>query len=697
MLHLPALFIFYFYKLSSRLYILPCLLIFSSLPSTALPPGQSIQWSIEKSHPWRAPFGLDRVGSSLDVVITRTEGEDNLLKVEMICLNKSGEINRISILFPDKKINVTRQNIPQSTEEVTLYYETGQGKRISLGRKKVPFEKFECDAVAEPEKIINPIDMGTILVPADWLLLEQGEKSVIRFAAIDRQHNVRKLTLNAWFSSSPQEKTKLDLTLTSNKKQTITLTSPVSKQLEKDILNIALTDNKGATVWNKEISVMISSRMDLSKFGAIETRLRYDVPILNIVNGKNQPLNYANAWKNDKPDYVVCFPNGSRWVFWRGASYIPIWASTYNTGLSYEWAERISPNDGFTDCPEPLMDKELRYGKVEIIESTPARVHVRWNYQSCDFNYRVNGDFATEDYFFYPDGTGTRVLTLSSIPEAEYELSEFILLGSQASIPMDIIPDNPLSLISIKNGEKRLVSLPEKDSLWKSLPEPIIYSIKIHRDEPLSAFSFNPLLTQKPYAFPPIYDKGVRVTPAYWGGHWPLSQGFNTKYAINESLWSGPSHNSLTTWATKRPEPIRSNIIEMRNALGVQKKMKVETWTWLIGMANTSEDHLLHIAMSYAEPPTLDIQGGRVKPEIYSSERKALQIIAEKPIINIKLKPIQWTINPVFEISGSNKNIMSITMDDKPLSKNDYAWDGKTLWIQATLSKPTNLRLEFEE
>ena len=68
------------------------------------------------------------------------------------------------------------------------------------------------------------------------------------------------------------------------------------------------------------------------------------------------------------------------------------------------------------DCVEPLQDKELRYGRVEIVESTPARVHVRWSYQSCDLDYKVGGNFAVEDYYFYPDGFGTRVLTLTANP-----------------------------------------------------------------------------------------------------------------------------------------------------------------------------------------------------------------------------------------------------------------------------------------
>jgi len=65
---------------------------------------------------------------------------------------------------------------------------------------------------------------------------------------------------------------------------------------------------------------------------------------------------------------------------------------------------------------------------VEILESSTARVHVRWSYQSCDFKYKIWGDSAVEDFYFYPDGFGTRVLTLQSALDSDYELSEFIIL-----------------------------------------------------------------------------------------------------------------------------------------------------------------------------------------------------------------------------------------------------------------------------
>ncbi len=40
---------------------------------------------------------------------------------------------------------------------------------------------------------------------------------------------------------------------------------------------------------------------------------------------------------------------------------------------------------------------------MEILESTRARVRVRWSYQSTDLNYKVWGDQAVEEYTVYPD------------------------------------------------------------------------------------------------------------------------------------------------------------------------------------------------------------------------------------------------------------------------------------------------------
>ena len=215
---------------------------------------------------------------------------------------------------------------------------------------------------------------------------------------------------------------------------------------DRDVLSVVLDDGDGHSLWHKRIPVMLVRQPPpRPRFGATYERLRYDAPISvrEPGTGKFSSLRYEDGWRPELRDVVVWLPNGARFVFWRGSSYIPFWAGLHNTGACYEWAEIISQPQGAVDCVEPLMDKELRYGRVEIVESTAARVHVRWSYQSTDFNYKVWGDAAVEDYYFYPDGFGTRVVNLKADPRNDYELSEFIILTPQGAYPFRGLAGRP--------------------------------------------------------------------------------------------------------------------------------------------------------------------------------------------------------------------------------------------------------------
>ena len=268
--------------------------------------------------------------------------------------------------------------------------------------------------------------------------------------------------VTAWFESTPSEEMTIALPLIENRRAAGQHFPPAGfpPHVDRDLLYVRIASANGAERWHKKIQTMLVHRPPKwPEFGAVETKLRYDAPIsVRLADGKFTSISYDKAWDSKLHDVVVTLPNGSRFVFWRGSSYIPFWAGRWNTGLCYEWAEMNPPRDA-TDCVEPLMDKELRYGRVRIVESTPARVHVRWSYQSCDFNYKVWGDSAVEDYYFYPDGFGTRVLTLQADPKADYELSELIMLTPQSTYPLSVLPLKLLDILFV-DGQKRELTFP---------------------------------------------------------------------------------------------------------------------------------------------------------------------------------------------------------------------------------------------
>jgi hypothetical protein len=683
---------------------------------------------VESHHQWRPPFGLDRVSRSTDVIVTFKSkvlpagvfylvsyfNGKEVNRKTMDLINKTppitGELSKVEVtdhfeLFsvgnPDNAevIFYGQPVISENTDQLALFF-AGMGKdTVELARQAIQLKPFEVEAIAVPDRVINPVDLGAIMVPYDWLLLAGGQKGYMKIASLNRSANFSEASITVWYASSPENKVNKSLSMSKGKKVKTDLTLPACQRaLVNDTLNVSIEDASGAELWHKQIHVMIvPNHPKWPDFGAVMTKLRYDPPILNVVNGKNDNIDYDRNWAPEFNDLVVCLPNGSRFVFWRGSSYIPIWAGQNNTGLSYEWAERISPNAGFVDCPEPLMDKELRFSRVEIMESTEARIHIRWRYQSCDFNYKVNGDLPVEDYYFYPDGFGTRVLTLRSIPEAEYEVAEFIILAPQAAFPLSFIPSEPVDIISVKTGEKRAVHLPETDQTWKKISDPSVYRIRLHNNELLSAISFNPNLLSKPGTiFKPTYDKGYLVAPAYWGGHWPLSRGFTTMWGwISESIQYAPSHNSLMSWATSRPKPVRSAVVETKDAFGIQKVMKEETWVWLIGMTDANDEVLLQIARSFAQPPSLELDGAKQDPEPYAVERRALHLVVENKTVMIRIKPEGWYFNPVFELENAPKKLKKVKLGGKNLAANQYAWDGHTLWLNSIIKQPEILELNF--
>jgi len=474
---------------------------------------------------------------------------------------------------------------------------------------------------------------------------------------------------------------------------------------DRDLLSVVLDDGAGCEVWRKALPVMlVRNPPSRPRFGATYERLRYDAPISvrEPGTGKFSSMRYEDGWKPELRDVVVRLPNGARFVFWRGSSYIPFWAGLHNTGACYEWAEIISQPKGAVDCVEPLMDKELRYGRVEILESTSARVHVRWSYQSTDFNYRVWGDAAVEDYYFYPDGFGTRVVNLTADPKNDYELSEFIILTPQGAYPFEVLPDDPVDALFL-DGRKHAFRFPNPIASDRGAPErdkesvPALYRLRLAKAEKLSAIYFNPNETKlPPVVFAPFFDGGQMVTPCYWGSHWPLARGNSTGSKIDDRIQFTPCHNSVMSWAGTRPTPLWTAEVATVDTLGQLRLLTERRWAWLIGMSDAADARLVDRAKSFAFPPSLELQGARLDFGGYSPERRATRLHATGGDVEITIKPGVPCVNPVFEFTHpASLGPIHVTLAGQPLEATRYAWDGRTLWLDATIEKPAELRVTF--
>jgi hypothetical protein len=656
---------------------------------------------IDPGHPWRPPFGVARIGQPVRVVVQFACDERPVPEHWLAGYQDGEEVERKVVSVTGTSPFKVKVDLDTLCDELALFSKNGQGKPIELARWSVERPEFEADAEAFSEPAINPVDLGTILPPADWLILSPRQKATVKLAAFSAAKGIAGARAVAWFESSPGKRTAASIELRKNTRAETSLTLPEpSFDRDQDSVHVAIVGRDGREIWRKRIpATLVGEPPRWPSFGATETKLRYDAPIsVRAADGTLSSMDYSKGWKPERNDVVVSLPNGSRFVFWRGSSYVPFWAGRYNSGLCYEWAETGSPPDG-VDCVEPLMDKELRYGRVEIVESTAARVHVRWTYQSCDFNYKVWGDSAVEDYYFYPDGFGTRLLTLTSAPDGDYELSEFIILTPQATYPLRVLPKNLVDVLFL-DGRKHELEFPfleREHDLEKLLSPgmPAVYRVRLNSQATSTAIYFNPNDPHLPRVFNPFFDGHELVTPVYWGCHWPLARGRTTGRAIDDRIGLTPAHNSIMTWSRRRPAPLQKKLVDTVDTLGRARQMLVQKWAWLIGKTDAPDTRLLEWARSYANPPTLETTGGRFESHV--PERRALRIAVEANTVGIRIKPTVRCVNPVFELLDAPKVPLSVRLSDHPLGPDKYAWDGRTLWLNANIDGPTALELHFRD
>jgi hypothetical protein len=692
--------------LGARAGLIAVVLGLFSPSASASEPAPAYQVRLEAGHPWRPPFGVDRVGRPINVVVEASAPKAQS-RYRLTALFRGRAVSRVAVRFPASVPYSARVTLDRFADEVVLSADADPDAP-TLARLRLELPAVEADAAASPDQIQNPVDLGTILLPSGWLLLGPGQTATLELAAISRLESYPRAVLKAAFESDPRHPATATISLAAGRLRRHRLQLPEPpRDRGRDILQVVLDDGAGHAIWRKTIPVMLVSNPPRHpSFGATYEHLRYDAPISirDPKTGAYSSIPYEKGWKPELRDVVVWLPNGARFVFWRGSSYIPFWAGCHNTGLSYEWAEMISRPPGAVDCVEPLMDKELRYGNVEIVESTLARVHVRWTYQSTDLQYHVWGDSAVEDYYFYPDGFGTRVLNLRSDPKNEYELSEFIILTPQGAYPLEVLPKAPIEALFL-DGRKRSFPFPNPTNAGAAAADPrpgngvpAIYRLRLSDADVQSAAVFTPNETRlPPIVFPPFFDKGELVTPCYWGSHWPLARGNATGSAIDDRIALSPCHNSVMSWAGCRPKPIRTGELATLDALGQSRPMVERQWVWLIGMSDESDRRLVDRARSFAMPPSMEIEGAHHGIPAYFPERRAIQLAGSANETTLVIKPGVPCINPVWEWSSPKAGAIEITLDGRLIERDRFAWDGRVLWLNATIDRPVNLRVHFAD
>jgi hypothetical protein len=238
---------------------------------------------------------------------------------------------------------------------------------------------------------------------------------------------------------------------------------------------------------------------------------------------------WDNMWRtSDWPDILVKFDEmPTSILFWRGtrygASYVTEnnrWMSDQSNELT-DWRWDNKPTGCNSTC-EHMMDAQLRYGHVRMIENTPARVVVHWRYASCDANYkhtnwdRTNnwGSWIDEYYTIYPDGALVRYVEHNGCLDYYFEVPEtphfsaLQVLNPPGEMPEDQLEEKAVTIADLE-GKTRSFGL-DGGNTGGLIGEPSIMTVNYKSD----------------YKVYVAYNRAELIkTPWGWEGWWEGIEG----------------------------------------------------------------------------------------------------------------------------------------------------------------------------
>jgi Concanavalin A-like lectin/glucanases superfamily len=364
------------------------------------------------------------------------------------------------------------------------------------------------------------------------------------------------------------------------------------------------------------------------KFGAQSTRLSYYET-------------WDNLWQvGNHADVVVGFDNfPTKFVFWRGVSYIPMLVNESNQWFTHEFNETGFSADAPGDC-EPMSDKACRDSHVRVIENNPARVVIHWRYRLQNPEYHwanvdTNGwgDIADWYYYIYPDGVASKIMRCySSKPDTWHEWDEQIVILGEGQHPESVVKKVPVMTLVDGAGTAT-------DYDWNPNPPKPDYKGKIIQMIHFTG-KFSPFAIQK-------FDRGdiysgertwYSVFPSW--NHWPTSQ-INSS-GRNACFPDRAAHSSISHlfW------PVSA---QQRGKVAYQEKILME------GMTDQPATALVSLAKSWLNAPSVtNVFGGSYQG--YEQGRRAygfgwgsaplrFQIAASdaKPLHNLCFEIRNWT------------------------------------------------------
>ncbi len=265
---------------------LACAIPFSALGWTASaqvqadrPPAYRIY--LDHGHPWQPPFGLERVGRPFQVVVEARDRPE-AASYFITAISKGTNGASFPLRFPSEPPYAARVTLERDADEVSLLRDQKPPEKpVELARQAIKVPEIEAEAIARPDVIVNPVDLGTILVPEGWLLLGPGQSAKLEAAAISRTQSWPRARLTARFESTTDAASSVLYPLQVGVRATAQLqVPPAPAGRDRDVLLVAIDNGDGQELWRKKVPVMlVLEPLRHPRFGVTFEKLRFDAPI----------------------------------------------------------------------------------------------------------------------------------------------------------------------------------------------------------------------------------------------------------------------------------------------------------------------------------------------------------------------------------------------------------------------------------
>jgi hypothetical protein len=423
-------------------------------------------------------------------------------------------------------------------------------------------------------------------------------------------------------------------------------------------------------------------------------------------------LKFQDTW--DRPrrigpesDVVVRFPqSGMRLVFWQGNNYVPAWVTENGKWYTDEFLEAYNKPqcpDG-EDC-EPMSDKQSRYSRVRILESTDARVVVHWRYALSETeNYKgaysdpLTGwfDWGDEYWTVYPDGVAVRkqvlwsshldgVLPGDKVGPAPHEFQETIVLNGPGQWPEDNIQFDALTLANMK-GETSVYAWKEKSKDVfdyphgpDAFPNPADANIQwINLKSAWKPFQ----IVSLPARFT-AYNGEKTLSSFEWWNHWPVAQFDSSgRPALAPDR---ASHTSLSHIYWPSAEATESTVTKLL----------------MDGLTLKPAAELVPLAKSWLNPAAVEATG--LRSEGYQAAERAYVLRcegkAEKAEITLRATAESPVVNPALIVRNWNGGAR-VLVNGEPQGRigQVFRLEGTDLvvWLELEATRPLMIQINPE-